>query len=107
MTGTSIQLVTSLEPEIEARTEVFIGCASFEDRCLGTLNLLSPMYRFAHSYLCVYDDTNEARQPNVRTMTESLRKHGPLSIIDASEENPSRSIAELLTQVRSWLPNQR
>ena len=34
-------------------------------------------------------------------MTEYLQNHGPLSILHASKENPSRSIAELLTQIRS------
>ena len=101
MRSTMLQCLTSLDPSVEDQTEVFIGCASFEDRCLGALSLLSPKYRFAHSYLCIYDDFSEARQSNVRAMTESLQKHGPLSTVEVSEGNPSRSIAELLTQVRS------
>ena len=100
MTSTTNRRLTSLDPLVEARPEIFIGCASFEDRCLGALSLLSPRYRFAHSYVCVYDDFNEARQANVRAMTESLQSHGPLSLIEASEENPSHSIAGLLTPVR-------
>ena len=101
MTSTAIRHLTSLNPALGEETEIFIGCASFEDRCLGALRLLSPKYRFTHSYLCVYDDFNEARQPNFRAMTETLHRHGPLSIVEASEENPSRSIPELLIQVRS------
>ena len=100
MSTTNRQL-TSLDPVVGAQTEVFIGCASFEDRCLGTVSLLSPRYRLAHSYLCVYDDFSEVRQTNVRAMTETLQRHGPLSIVEASEQNPSRSIAELMTEVRS------
>lgn len=105
MTSTTFRRLTALDPSTETQTEIFIGCASFEDRCLGALSLLSPEYRFAHSYLCVYDDFSEVRQSNVRAMTESLQKHGPLSIVEVSEENPSRSIAELLTQVRSLASN--
>lgn len=101
MTSTTIRRLNSLDPVVVEQTEVFIGCASFEDRCLGALSLLSPRYRFAHSYLFIYDDLNEARQHNVKAMTESLQRHGPLSIVEASEENPLRSIAELMTQVRS------
>ena len=101
MTSATPQRVISLDPVKEEQTEVFIGCASFEDRCLGALSLLSSTYRFAHSYLCIYDDFSETRQSNVKTMTESLQQHGPLSTVDVSEENPSRSIGELLAQVRS------
>ena len=98
---TTTRALTSLNSVGEEGTEIFIGCASFEDRCLGALRLVSPKYRFAHSYLCVYDDSNEARQPNFKAMAETLGRHGPLSVIEASRENPSRSIAELLTHVRS------
>ncbi len=101
MRSGTIRQLTSLKPTVEGQTEVFIGCASFEDRCLGVLSLMAPDHRFDHSFLCVYDDFSEARRTNVKTMTESLKAHGPLSVLDASEENPSRSIAELLTQVRA------
>ncbi len=97
----TVRQLSSLGPVVEERAEVFIGCASFEERCLGGLSLLPPAYRFAHSYLCIYDDFNEARQPNVRAMTEVLQGHGPLSTVEASEENPSRSIAELLSGIRA------
>lgn len=100
MTSNALQCLTSLEPRAEDQPEVFIGCASFEDRCLGALSLLSPNYRFTHSYLCIYDDFSEARQSNVKAMTECLAEHGPLSTVEVSEANPSHSIAELLTQVR-------
>ena len=101
MMSTTTRPGTSLNSVGDEGTEVFIGCASFEDRCLGALRLVSPKYRFAHSYLCVYDDSNEARQANFKTMTETLGRHGPLRVVEASEENPSRSIAELLTHVRA------
>ena len=100
MTRTTLRRLTSLDPLDEVHTEVFIGCASFEDRCLGALSRFASGYRFAHSYLCVYDDFSEARQSNVEAMTESLQAHGTLSIVEVSEENPSLSIGELLTQVR-------
>ena len=49
MSNATTQQLTSLEPRSEVQTEVFVGCASFEDRCLGVLSLLSPKYRFTHS----------------------------------------------------------
>ena len=101
MTRTTLQRLSSLDPADDVQSEVFIGCASFEDRCLGALSRFSSRYRFAHSYLCVYDDFSEARQSNVAAMTECLQGRGPLSIVEVSEENPSRSIGALLTQVRS------
>ena len=105
MTRTTLQRLDSLDPVDEAQMEIFIGCASFEDRCLGALSRYSSGYRFTHSYLCVYDDFSEARQSNVKAMNESLQAHGPLSVVEVSEGNPSRSIGELLTQVRSLVSN--
>ena len=93
--------LTSLDPVINAHGEVFIACASFEDRCLGAVRLLSSRFRFAHSYLCVYDGDSDDRRTNARAMTEILQGLGPMSIVEASEENPSRSIAEVLTEIRS------
>ncbi len=68
---------------------------------MGSLELLAPEYQFAHSYVCVYDDFSDAQQSNLEAMTKLLQRHGPLSIVNSSEKNPSRSIAELLTGIRS------
>ncbi len=101
MSLTTMRRLTSLDPVDESQNEVFISCASFEDRCLGAVSLISPRYQFAHSFLCVYDDFNEAREKNVRAMTDILQSHGPLSIVEASEANPSGSIADLVDQLRT------
>ena len=101
MTNGATRRLTSLNTVGDTQAEIFIGCASFEDRCLGALSLLSANYRFDHSYLCIYDDPNEARQPNVKAMAERLQSSGPTSTILTSKHNPSRSIAKLLTRIRA------
>jgi hypothetical protein len=93
--------VATLDSVPRKQIEVFIGCASFEDRCLGATNLLSPGCRFDHAFLCVYDDASTARQTNLEAMTRLLKRHGPVTPIETSEANPARAIGDLVREVSS------
>ncbi|MCK4825730.1 hypothetical protein KA005_58825, partial [bacterium] len=45
--------------------DIFICCASWEERCLGTLHMFTD-YRFRNGYIFVYDDPNEQREHHLR-----------------------------------------
>lgn len=79
--------------------DVFICCASFEERCLGTLRRFEN-YRFRHGYVFVYDEPDEKRESHLREIEEILNNSGSFVRIAACESDPVPSIARLSQELR-------
>jgi hypothetical protein len=79
---------------------VFITCASFEDRCLGVPRRLSEDYRFDKGFLFAYEDPNEQREQHLRMMGQILNPRGSLQEIRTTENEPLPAIAELAAKLR-------
>ena len=79
--------------------DVFICCASFEERCLGTLRRFDN-YQYNQGYVFVYDEPDERREHHLQEMERILRSTGPFRRISASENNPVPSIAQLGQELR-------
>lgn len=67
--------------------DVFICCASFEARCLGSLQRFS-QYEYRHAYVFVYDHPDERRDEHLRQMKQLLSSSGPSEEVPASELDP-------------------
>lgn len=87
--------------------DVFVCCASFEERCLGSLHRFSDDYRFRHGYLFIYDRPSEKRQRNLEEMKGILDSRGHLEIVESYEDNPIPSIARLRERIASLSLNAR
>lgn len=75
--------------------DVFICCASWEERCLGTLRKFSD-YTFHQSYTFVYNNPNKERDIYLNEMREILKNAGPYYEISTSKENPISEIHQLI-----------
>lgn len=80
--------------------DVFICCASFESRCLGSLRRFS-QYEYRHACMFVYDHPDERRDEHLREMREILGSSGSFEEISASELNPIPAIQLLRDRLRS------
>jgi len=95
-----IREIQSLETcRKETPDDVFICCASFEERCLGSIRLFSN-YRHCNSFLFVYDEPDEKREIHLHEMKQRLNAHGNMTIISASEGDPAPSVATLGNYLR-------
>lgn len=74
--------------------DVFICCASWEERSLGILRKFSE-YKFNHGYLFVYDEPNLKRDFYLKEMRDILSEAGPFEEISTSQDNPITAIHKL------------
>lgn len=81
--------------------DVFVCCASFEERCLGSLHRFSDDYQFRHGYLFIYDSPSEKRQRNLEEMKEILGPRGYFEIVESYKDDPIPSIARLRERIAS------
>ena len=85
---------------VDKPEDIFICCASFEDRCLGFLNKTEE-YKFRQGYVFVYDEPDEKREHNLKIMQENIVTYGPYEIIESSESDPVPSIANLINKIKT------
>lgn len=74
--------------------DIFICCASWEERCLGTLHMFTD-YRFRNGYIFVYDDLNEQREHHLKEMRTILSAAGSFDEISTSKDNPIPAVSQL------------
>ena len=83
--------------------EIFIGCSSFEERCLGTIKKFSPEYHYLKSFIFIYDKPDPKREEHTRIILEILSKKGPYQLIPSSETDPLLSIKFLIQELKTIL----
>src|SRR5205807_1235678 len=74
--------------------DVFICCASFEERCLGSLTRFDN-YSFRHGYVFAYGEPSEARERNLIKMKELMSGAGPFKLLSTSESEPLLAVSQL------------
>ncbi|MGD0081362.1 MAG: hypothetical protein ABSB80_12035 [Methanoregula sp.] len=79
--------------------EVFIGCSSFEERCLGTIKRLSANYNYSKAFIFIYDKPDLRREEHTQKISEILKSKGSFEIIPASESDPLLSIKTLIRKL--------
>jgi len=84
-----IENVKCFHPMVQ--DDVFICCASWEERSLGTLRKFSE-YKFHQGYLFVYDGPNSQRDIHLKKMRKILGKAGPFDVISTSKNNPFSAV---------------
>jgi len=83
--------------------EIFIGCSSFEERCLGTIKKFSPEYHYLKAFIFIYNKPDPKREEHTRIIFDILSKKGPFEPIPASETDPLLSIKFLIQELKSIL----
>jgi hypothetical protein len=83
----SIKTYRSDQPD-----DIFICCASFEERCLGTFRIFDN-YQYKHGYVFVDDQPSNKKEGYLREMCQMATASGPYEIISYSESDPTDSIA--------------
>jgi len=82
-------------------TEIFVGCSSFEERCLGTIKKLSPEYHYTKAFIFIYDKPDKEREKHTQKITEILKDKGLFETIIASESDPILSIKNLIRELKT------
>jgi len=72
--------------------DIFICCASFEERCLGTPRMFNN-YQYNHGYVFVDDKPSARREGYLSEICQIATTSGPYEIISYSENDPANSIA--------------
>ncbi|MCK5615428.1 hypothetical protein KAR91_76905 [Candidatus Pacearchaeota archaeon] len=80
--------------------DIFICCASWEERCLGTLRKFSD-YKFHKGYVFVYENPNTQRDVYLNEMREILKKAGSFDEISTSKDEPISAIHQLKQTLNS------
>lgn len=75
--GTINEVSDSIRLYEEGVDEIFIGCASFEDRTTGVATKLSEEYRTSYAFLYKYDERNRTtlRDENFEKLKTALLRH--------------------------------
>ena len=79
--------------------DIFICCASFEERCLGTISRFHN-YKCRHAYIIEYEEPNEQREVNLREMERRLKTVCFSERVRASEGDPLPAVAKLAQDIR-------
>lgn len=82
-------------------TEIFIGCSSFEERCLGTIQKFSPKYHYTKAFIFIYDKPDTEREKHTQKMVKILKGRGSFETIIASESDPIPSIKNLICKLKA------
>lgn len=82
--------------DITEPDDIFILCASPEDRCKGVINLLSPEYKTKNIFLIRYEHPNLRREENIRYITNKLKRIGEISEFCLDENKPLPIINEIV-----------
>ncbi len=75
--GTTSEVKTSIDLIEPGRDEIFLACASFEDRTTAVANKLSQQYLIENSFVCKYEEKNKssARDENFERLRSLLARH--------------------------------
>ncbi len=99
----SISRITSDAPD-----DALICCGSPEDRCLGTINRLTPDYHARTVYLIRYTNhESRKRAENIEKMRQKLSTVGPIRDIQIDEEKPIPVIMDLIEEITKSAINTR
>jgi len=74
---------------------VFITCASFEERCLGVPRKFDDNYTFDKAYIFKYKHQDKQREKHLKDMVSILDTRGSIKRIVTSEDDPIPALAEL------------
>jgi hypothetical protein len=80
--------------------DVFICCASFEERCLGIMRRFDN-YECRHAYIIEYEEPNALRERNLLEMERRLRTLCPAERVRASEGDPLPAVAKLAREIQA------
>jgi hypothetical protein len=80
--------------------DTFICCASFEERCLGTIRRFDD-YQCRHAYIFEYEQPNAQRDRNLREMERSLRTLCPSETLRARQSDPLPAVARLAHEIEA------
>jgi hypothetical protein len=82
-------------------TEIFIGCSSFEERCLGTIQKLSLKYYYTKAFIFIYSKPDTEREKHTQKIIKILKDRGSFETIVASESDPIPSIKNLICKLKT------
>lgn len=84
--------------------DIFICCASFEERCLGSLRKLSD-YRANQSFLFIYSHESERRNKHLKEMRKHLSYIGNFEEVTTEEDNPITAVQHVTTRIEQQISN--
>jgi hypothetical protein len=85
--------------------DIFILCASDEDRCKGAVSRLAPEYRTGCFFLIRYIDPNPEREKNIEEIKKMLVGKGHLIEFPIDQDKPLIGINSLLGELYRYIPN--
>lgn len=85
--------------------DIFILCASDEERCMGSISKLAEGYRAENFFLLEYTDPNPKREEQIKKITSAIRKRGNLIENPIDEDNPLIGINSLLSKIQGYIQN--
>jgi len=84
--------------------DIFVACASFEDRCLGTLRKFQD-YTCRYAYLIEYEHPDPRRERNLKAIEGIMKGICPSERVIASEGDPAPAVAKLSQEIQRRRPS--
>ena len=78
--------------------DLFICCASFEERCLGSVRRFRD-YRCEQSLVFVYEEPDQRRERHLRELRERLEGCGRVQLVPTEESDPVAALRRLGEEV--------
>lgn len=86
-----LELIDKNKPD-----DVFILCASYEERCLGFINMITNNYKVNEVLLIRYDHPNHKRENNIKIIKRKLKNKSKVLEFIVSENMPLPIINEII-----------